>query len=330
MSNQNLATIEVIKDIKPHPDLEVTKIEIAQVLGFWCVVQKGQYNIGGKVILIQPDSVLPKDQKWAQVYGNIKRVKSKKIRGFISFGIIESIENLFPTAQGFHDFTVGEDVTEQLGITKFEVLDKQLNAKRPLPYAIPRTSETHWQNIRDIQGIFGCNVDVTLKIDGSSCSFYYKDGEFGVLSRSLELKTDVNNKYTIHIQKLNLEEKLTEYCKKYKVNLCLRGEIYGKGIQNIQNNPHSKKDLSIAFYSTYLIDECKYTGINDTHYFINVCEELNLPTVPVLEFGQKLTNDLIEKYMNISKINGEFYEGVVIKGSDFSFKVINLEYDTWK
>lgn len=110
----------------------------------------------------------------------------------------------------------------------------------------------------------------------------------------------------------------------------MRGEIYGKGIQNIKNNPHSKKELSIAFYSTYLINEGRYAGKNDTHYFINVCNELNLPTVPILEFEQELSRGLMEKYMNTSKINGEFYEGVVIRGSDFSFKVINLEYDTWK
>jgi hypothetical protein len=47
--NLNLATIEVIEDIFPHP----------KVLNFTCVVGKGSFKKGDLCILIQPDSVLP-------------------------------------------------------------------------------------------------------------------------------------------------------------------------------------------------------------------------------------------------------------------------------
>jgi len=172
-------------------------------------------------------------------------------------------------------------------------------------------------------------VDVTLKIDGSSCSLFWKDGEFGVLSRNQWFDENNINKYTSIVQKYDLKNKLTSYCERHQVNICLRGELFGQGVQSSKNNPHSKLPLDIAFFNVWLIDEVRYTGIEHPHYFVNICNELNLPTVPILERA-KLTKDLIEKYSDEEKLNGGSFEGVVIKGKDFSFKVINKPYDSRK
>ena len=48
----NLATIEEIVEIFPHPDPTVERLEIAKVLNFTCVVGKGSYQVGKKVILV--------------------------------------------------------------------------------------------------------------------------------------------------------------------------------------------------------------------------------------------------------------------------------------
>lgn len=339
-----LATIEVIEDIFPHPDSEVERLEIAKVLNFTCVVGKGVFKVGDLCILIQPDSVLP-NAEWTEPYKKFckTRVRAIKIRGCFSMGIIERLDllksllnhdgynitlDLVKKGQNF----IGSGVDKVLGITKYEIPAPQdLQAKGNLPYQIPKTDESNWQGIRNLDKYLGQIVDISLKCDGSSTSFYYKDGAFGCLSRSLEIKPECENKYTHHIAKLDLYTKLASYCETHKVNLCLRGESYGTGIQNLKNNPHSKLPLNIAFYSVWLIDEMRYAGKGDKHYFVNVCKELGLPYVDILEENVKLTYELIKKYdEKLDKVNGQPFEGVVVKGTDFSFKIINKHYDSKK
>lgn len=68
---------------------------------------------------------------------------------------------------------LGYDVTELLGVTKYEpALPANLQAKGGLPFNIPRTDEERWQNLRNLESLFGTPVDVTLKIDGQSGTYY--------------------------------------------------------------------------------------------------------------------------------------------------------------
>lgn len=329
-----LATIEKIVDIFPHPDPEVERLEIAKVLNFTCVVGKGAFKVGDLCILIQPDSVLP-DAEWAEPYKKFckTRVRATKIRGFISLGVVEKLDLLYKlNLEDNYNYFPGEDVTEALGVTKYETpAGNEAGSKGGLPFNIVKTDETLWANIRNLDRYLGQIVDISLKNDGQSCSFYYNNGQFGVLGRTQEYDPEVNNKYTSHIGRYDLYSKLASYCETHKVNLCLRGESYGQGIQNLKNNPHSKLPLNIAFYSVWLIDEMRYAGKGEKHYFVNVCKELDLPYVDILEENVELNYDLIKKYdEQLDKVNGQPFEGVVVKGADFSFKIINKHYDSKK
>jgi len=167
----NLATIEEIVEIFSHPDLTVERLEIAKVLNFTCVVGKGSYQVGEKVILIQPDSVLP-DEPWAEVYKKFSknRTRAIKIRGFISFGIIEKLDLLDTKGEPEYQYSIGEDISDLLSITKYDPPAPQdLQAKGNLPFNIPKTDETLWQNIRNLNNYIGKPVDISLKVDGSSC-----------------------------------------------------------------------------------------------------------------------------------------------------------------
>ena len=64
-------------------------------------------------------------------------------------------------------------------------------------------------------------------------------------------------------------------------------------------------------------------------YFLNVIDEYS--TVEVIERDVELTPELIKKYEEMDKgPSGHHFEGVVIKHSKGSFKVINLKYDSLK
>jgi RNA ligase (TIGR02306 family) len=81
-----LASIELISEINCHPNAD--KLDLAKVLGYTCIVEKGKYKMGDAVVLIQPDTVLP-NEPWAEMFkkrGN--RVKAIRLRGHFSFGIV--------------------------------------------------------------------------------------------------------------------------------------------------------------------------------------------------------------------------------------------------
>jgi RNA ligase (TIGR02306 family) len=323
-----LASIERIKSIAAHPNAD--RLELAHVLGYICVVPKDKYSEGDLVVLIQPDTVLP-DKDWAEFYKKLSksRVKAAKIRGVWSYGIIESL-NIIPWAHPDNMFE-GHEVSKDIGVTKYEAPQPtELNAKGAIPYSIPKTYEERWQNV-DIDSLLGQSVDVTLKVDGRSFTAIYKDGYFGVCGRTMEYKPECHNNYTAHVKRYNLAEELANYCEKHQVNIALRGESYGKGIQSSNNNPHSKLNNGLFFFSVYLIDEHRYTSPNELHSVANVCSKLDLPLVPVVEKSVPLTYDLIKKYDEEQNlIDGLPFEGVVIAGNGFSFKVINKHYDSKK
>jgi hypothetical protein len=183
-------------------------------------------------------------------------------------------------------------------------------------------------------------VDVTLKIDGQSATYFCIRDEnaesgwrTGICSRSLEIKPECNNNYTIAERKYNILEKLKNYCMYHNVSLALRGEVYGQGIQAFDANPHAKLPLDFAAFSVWNHDTLSYEGPNDPHYYEKVAAATvgGIPTVPMIERQVVLTPELIEKYARgIDKIDGKRFEGVVIKYGKTSFKVINLSYDERK
>jgi RNA ligase (TIGR02306 family) len=328
-----LTSIELISEIKPHPNAD--KLELAKVLGYTCIVEKGRYKTGDAVVLIQPDTVLP-DEPWAEMFkkrGN--RVRAMKLRGVFSFGIVMPLTTFFDDVKSIMDTTPGTEVSHLIGVTKYEAPQpQQLDAKGPLPFGLGKTDEERFQNILELP--FGEQVDVTLKVDGQSATYYcHKDrqtGEWttGICSRSLEIKPECNNNYTRINNKYDILNKLLSYCQARDVSLALRGEIYGNGIQGHANNPHSKLPLDFAAFSVYNFDTFQYENSADQHNYQNVCGAMWLPKVPTVAVD-KLTPELIKHYAeDISEIDGKPFEGVVIKHKNGSFKVINLNYDERK
>ena len=329
-----LATIELIKDIRPHSNADT--LSIVKVLGYEAIVKTGSFFKDDLVVFIQPDSVLP-DAEWTKVYkSKSSRVKAIKLRGLWSFGVVESLGILPTHPIQMVVWTVGQDVSGLLGITHYEPpIPQDLSAKGDLPFGLGITDEERWQNLEAIP--FGKTVDVTLKIDGSSLTVYCKkvDGEWetGLTSRKLDLKLDKINKYTSIVDKFNILHKLKEYCTKNNTNLALRGEMYGSGIQaNKVPNPHSVKPLGFAAFSIFNFDTNAYEGTTSPLYYDNVCRELGIYTVPMIEKGVALTPELIHKYdEEITAIQDVPFEGVVIKtDTGESFKVINKSYDSKK
>jgi RNA ligase (TIGR02306 family) len=264
------------------------------------------------------------------------RIKTIRLRGQISQGICFPITILPP------DFKIEEDVdcTEVLGITKYEppVPANLLGiAKGKFPSFIPKTDETRVQVLQEMLDNYkGEKCYITEKLDGSSVTYFYKDGEFGVCSRNLELLEDTENSMWKYAREQDLENKM----KGLNKNIAFQGEIVGEGIQS---NKLKIKAQSVRFFNVFDIDKYSYLAYEEMK---SLFANLNLEMVPVISEDYQLENDIdaIIKMATIKSIiqKDAWAEGIVIRpyeykkeiglsneytsGGRVSFKAINPEF----
>lgn len=336
------ATIELVENVIDHPNGD--RLSICNILGFQCITKRNQFKNGDKVIYVRPDTVFP-EAEWASEYRKYspKRIKAVRLRLHWSDGVIIPFEAL-PTDIGLKlvHANIGDEISELIGVTHYEPPAPQdMSAKGGLPKGIPKTDEERFENMKYLP--YGEIVDVQLKIDGQSCSYFYdiETKEFGVLGRTMEMKYKVvdengietlnTNRYVENVALYDIENKLRDYCEKEQVSLTIRGESYGAGLQGHEWNPHAKMNKGWAMFSAFLIKEHEYAEKGHRYYFKKVAEELGLPVAPMIEENVVLTPELVQKYsVDITELNGKVFEGVVIKTNTYSFKIINKSYDSNK
>ncbi len=328
---RKLVSIQKIKALEPIKDADA--IERAQVLGWNLVVKKGEFKVGDFCVYCEIDSIMPDKPEYAFLKPRKMRIKTVKLRGQVSQGICFPLSVLPEGVEIVEDF----DVTEILGVEKYEPpIPASLAgvAKGRFPSFIPKTDETRVQILQDLLDEHqGEKCYITEKLDGSSVTYYMKDGEFGVCSRNLELLEDDENSLWKVARELDLENKLRALNKNY----ALQAEIVGEGIQK---NTLKLRGQTVFFFNIFDIDAYKYLDFKD---FMPLIEKLKLKAVPIVEEEYILDND-IDKYVEMSirksLINPQGWcEGIVIrshteqfiKGERFSFKAINpkflLKYD---
>jgi RNA ligase (TIGR02306 family) len=224
------------------------------------------------------------------------------------------------------ELIVGNDLTEVLGIVKYEPpIPAELSGKVKglFPSFIRKTDEERIQNLADeYDEMKKHSYYVTEKLDGSSATFYFKNGEFGVCSRNLELLETEGNTFWKVARELDLENKLREY----GINLSVQGELIGEGIQG---NPYKIKGQTVRFFNLFDIDLQVYHSLP---VFKETMKVLGLETVPVLETHFHLPetiDELLKMADSKSVLNSNFdREGVVIRSLDrkISFKVISNKF----
>lgn len=123
MAERALAHVEQIIDIRPIENAD--RIEVAQVLGWNVVVAKSEnHKIGDKVIYVEIDSKMPERPEFEFLRDRKFRVKTIKLRGQYSQGLI------LPMSLLKKDYPVGTDVTKELGITYYVPEDNVRKANK--------------------------------------------------------------------------------------------------------------------------------------------------------------------------------------------------------
>lgn len=319
---RKMATIQIIKDIKPIENADA--IECAVINGWGVVIKKGEFKIGEKVIYCEIDSWIPheiapfltkdKQREYNGVIGN--RLRTVKLRGCLSQGLILPLSV---------DGEIGDDVSEQLNITKYDPPVPACiagMAKGNFPSFVPKTDEERVQNLDSLDCVIGKEVYITEKIDGTSYTAYHLDGEVGVCSRNLDLKHTEDNT----LWKYTLDNNIHEKLKSLDFNAAIQGELIGVGIQG---NKYKRTQFELYVYNIYNIDTKCYVDYDD---FIRICGVLGLTTVPVIKVGIFDFNDigdLLEYADGTSVLFDTAREGVVIRTTSLnrvSFKAISNKW----
>lgn len=340
---RKLASIQIVTKIEPIRGAD--RIELAHVLGWQCVVNKGQFKEGDKAVYYEVDSFLPvwpeyeflrsSSYRKTDFMGEGFRLKTMKFRGEISQGLLLPIST-FPGISP--DAEPGTDVTALLGVRKWEIEERVTTGGTivgGLPHDVPHTDEMRIQAEPALLKEFaGLEYYISTKMDGSSHSVSIDEDGFHVTGHNYEYKDDGGSSFYEFIKTMDLKEKMEAFIRENGLrSLTIQGELCAPGIQ--QNRLRLQKP---AWYVFTVRENGKRTGLKRMQ---EICLTLGLETVPVEEVG----TDLPAKYGSVETIlnradgnypNGGRKEGIVIRPTEpvfcpllngpLSMKVVSNKY----
>jgi hypothetical protein len=353
---RRLATIQEIKNLRPIDGAD--KIEVAEILGWECVVKKGEFKVGDKAVYIEIDSIVPERKEFEFLRDRKFRVRTIKLRKQISQGLALPIDIL---PKGVYN--IDDDVTEILEIKKYDpqaeaeakLIEAKVEKSNPIvkflcrfsifkklfykpkkgsfPSFIHKTDETRIQNIPSILEKEKDNeFIVTEKLDGQSATYFLvKDKKslfgkqkytFGVCSRNLLLPIEDNSSYWTIAKQYKIREVLEMIIGDQQF-VAIQGEILGEGIQG-----NKYKIKGYDFYAFNLIFPNKKIDSLMARDWLDI---VGIKFVPILEEDFKLkcsVAEMVEYAKGKSTLLPILREGVVIRSydKDVSFKVINPEF----
>ena len=297
-----LSSIQMITAIKPIVGAD--RIEAATVLGYQTVIKKGEFQVGDLCIWHEPDTVVPERADYEFLRKQRFRLKVSRFKGQVSQGLALPL-GVLPVG----NYQPGDDVTELVGIKKYEKpLAPNLMgiAKGAFPTWLEKTDEPNLRsNPTALAEFNGRRCVITQKVDGTSGTFYWRNGEFGVCSRNLELLPDEGSTFW----RVGNEFKLKEALASLGGNFALQGEVHGEGIQS---NRLAVKGLGFAAFSLYDIDAHTYLSHERLKAF---CEQAGVPMVRTVWEGDfAFTLDELIALANAQEYaTGKAAEGVVIR-----------------
>ena len=357
---RKFASVQAVVLVEPIDGAD--RIELARVLGWHVVVKKGEFKPGDLCVYFEIDSLLPEDNPdfdfLKNSKGRIKHLKTQKIRGVYSQGLVmpmDILDHIGYTGPR----CIGTDVTDVLNVKKYSPEEIDV-AKFPysnpdklgdFPFFIAKSDEMRIQAIPEVAAKLKDKVFVaTEKLDGTSFTAFIRDGEVGICSRNMQIKLDSesDNIYNIVAKKYNLEGNFKELRESERIpyDFAIQGEIIGPGIQ--------KNRYKLAEPELYLFDYWNIEKQRDIGFYADdeeksifadinletVSKMLAIPHVPIIDSNFKMTDDvdaLVAYSIDKSVLNKDAWrEGVVYRAkynsectkydNRVSFKAINPEF----
>lgn len=326
MAKRKLASIQKVIEVLPHPNAD--RLDLIRVLGWQLCCEKGLYKPGDNCVFCEIDSVLPQRPEFEFMRRVNFRVKTIRLRDCLSQGLSLPMSLLPPG-----DYNIGDDVTDLLGIIKYEPPDIMHlgDVAGALPGFIPTTDEFRIQAFPNaLERHKGCFMEATEKLEGTSMTVYFHEDHVGVCGRRLEYKEDpIGNAMWAWVKKHELDKRL----KKLGVSVAIQGEFIGPGIQG---NYYQLNRHDFRVYDFFFIKESEY-GLQRNHqdladYFNVIC----VPTRFTSYIPATVDEAVAKASLNSVITPGKPIEGLVWRPLNehrrdpelgrFSFKTINNNY----
>ena len=353
---RKLATIDVVEDVRKHPDADT--LDIIIVRGWQIISKSGNFKIGDKAVVFEIDSAFEKDSpvglslpvdKVSRVHteeqGVIEgfRIKTIKLRGQISQGYALPL-GYFKSMKDIN--LEAEDLTFELQVLKYEK-PEPIGGPGSAPAAgnfptnfIQKTDQERAQNLkRSIFDAYNKEVlfEVSVKLDGSSETigrYTHLDEQVEVIcSRNLMLKLDneVDSSPFLTVGKPILQKIVDAGLN----DIAVQGELLSP---SIQKNFEGVLNPCFYAYSFWSVKAGAHLPPSEAKA---LAATLGINYVPLIAESTTLKalvgdvvdeNDLLSKLLAFadgpSGLNGKYREGLVYKSEhgDFSFKTISNKY----
>lgn len=316
LNREGLVSVARIKEVFKHPNAD--RLDIVRINEWQCVATTGEFKEGDLCIYFEIDAILPIAVESAIFGADAKvrlhnaRVKTIKLRGSISQGLVTKISTLFTDPK--RKFKEGEDLTKELGIGKYVPTPKKGNIlytgnkiKKVFdnPNFAAMRKPVHFKKV----GAFDEDVVITEKIHGTSFAAGWferptktlveklnvkifgkyqfcfrsmnvqlqgKDTLFHNILKKIGLRKDVDMSATLYGRmclKYNLKEKLG-----YGHAIC--AEIYGDGVQTGYSYGCGKDEHKIVGFG--FRNHGEELPPLQAHYALSVSR---VPVVPILYQG---------------------------------------------
>jgi RNA ligase (TIGR02306 family) len=291
-------TIERLARVWEHPNADRLALAQVESMSYQFVIAKGAFQTGDLVVYFPIDSLLPppiisKLQLEGRLSGvEQNRLKTVRLRGEISQGIVGSPSLLLEQWDAQQPLPVGQEVTELLGVSKYEVphiavTDGRLVGLPPLVSVYDIEGAERFGAV--VAQLMATPVLITEKLEGSHFAITLNiHDEISVSQRRYKIEPIDGKQHDWHrlAQALQLPQLLPQLRTALQERglavdvLTLRGEVIGTGIQN---NYYRLKQQQLKFFEM----EVNGQALGGTD-FVALAQEFALPTVPILAAGVTL------------------------------------------
>lgn len=304
MSSMGKARVIRLGKLEAHPNAD--RLWLTEVDGMTvCTGKDNNFSEGDLVYYVPPDMYIDRDDPIFSFLTE-KRIKAKRLRGIMSYGF------LLPSKYGGNE---GDDVTERLGLIKYEdFLDKNSpksdNDDFKVFASVGPSGGVNYTDIENIKKYYKSlesvgDIVVTEKIHGQNGKFVYQNGKLFVGSRTRWVAADNSNWWKIARQ-YDLEKVLSEF-----ENLIVFGEVYG----DVQDMKYECKQGELRFrvFDIYDISREKYLDYNE---YEETRVKMSFLGCPVLYLGPWQGLDHIKELAESDSVvdtHKGIREGVVVR-----------------
>ena len=293
-----------IGELRPHQNAD--RLQLVDIGGYTCVVQKDAWKPGDLAAFIEPDYVVPETPQFAFL-GNHRRIGAKKLRGVWSEGLLTT-----PPAGAIE----GDNVMEAMGIERFV---PRIKSFRPgvlhgipigladdVPPLLKGLHKYDIENLKKFTDVFhpGELVYVTEKLHGSNARYVFKNGRMWCGGRT---QWRAQTPKTVYWEALAQNPWIEEWCRQFPGTV-----LYGEAFGQVSDLTYGAKQGQIFFRAFDVMEPFPLPGeyLNPMTFCAVFDEEHRVPCIGFMEFDFAKLLELAEEP---SSLGGGVREGLVIK-----------------